>query len=238
MKPATHTGFGSKAGRGWQPRMSRSALLFWWPAALLVLLTGGLWLLWPHGHYGGKGRPMRLPEPGAAYVTLAEGAQSLYLKLDIFTSPSGLGFGRSQGGLDAREMAPLRVPPPPDLLPAPVEGPWRLALTVPPPLPMPRLSGHPANAPAPMAMPATSGVQTVLSPGLRQAAFAFDLPRAALPPAPGRVRCHVELDAAGRVSHLLMEKDDVPLDGRGVEAAVSKGRGAGPARGLVQVFWQ
>lgn len=224
---------------GQHKRLTRSTLQFWWPTMLLGLLTVGLCLLWPHGRYAqAVARPMRLPEPGAAYVTLAEGAQSLYLKLDIFTSPSGLGFGRAQGGLDVREAPTTRVRPPPERLSAPVNGPWQLADVALSSLPMPRLSDLPVELPAPTTIPVTNCVRVFLSSGLRQAVFTFDLPRAVLPTTAGRVRCHVELDAAGRVNQLLMEKDELPLDSRGVEAAISRGRGAGPAQGLVDIVWQ
>jgi hypothetical protein len=240
MKQMVHNGPGALAVRGWQPRLSRPTVLFWWPAVLLTLLAGGLWLLWPHAHgrYGAAPRSMRLPEPGAAYVTLDEGAQSLYLKLDIFTSPSVLGYGRMQGGLDAREAPVARVRLPPERLPTRVDGPWRLAAVTVPPLLVPRLSEPPAEAPVAPVAPATNGVRTVLSPGLRRAAFAFEMPRAGLPAAPGRVRSHVDLDAAGRVSQLLIEKDDTPLDSRGAEEAISRGRGTGPAHGWVEIAWQ
>jgi hypothetical protein len=240
MKRPGRNAFVTAAARGWQPRLSRSAMLFWWPAVLLGLLAAGLWLLWPHSHgrYGRTARPMRLPEPGAAYVTLAAGAQSLYLKLDIFASPSGLGFGRMQAGFDAREAPAVRVRPPPEYLPAQAGGPWQLAAVAVPPLPVPRLCDPPADLPPPPPAAVTNGVRVALSPGLQRAAFAFDLPRANLPAAPGRVRGHVELGADGRVSQLLLEKDDAPLDSRGAEAVISRGRGTGPARGTVEVAWQ
>jgi hypothetical protein len=142
--------------------------------------------------------------------------------------------------MDVREAPAVRVPPPPpDRLPAPAPGPWRLADVTPPPLPPPRLSVPQPDSTALITPVVTNGgVRVVLSPALRAAAFVLDLPRAALPPAPGRIRCHVELDASGRVDQLLLEKDEQPLDSHNVEAAVSQGRGAGPARGLVEIVWQ
>jgi len=238
MSTGAQTVSGPGAGGGRRRRLARPAVLFWWPVVLLGAFAGGLWLLAPGGHESAGARTLGLPEPGAAYVRLPEGAQSLYLKLDIFTSPSGLGFGRTQGGLDAREMPASGVRIPPEFLPAALQESVPLALSA-PRLPPPRLFDNPADMLTPMmlAAPGTNGVHAVLSPGLSRAAFAFELPRTELPPDPGGVRCHVELDDAGRVSHLLIEKDEAPIDAGPIEAAVGRGRGTGPARGTIEIVW-
>jgi hypothetical protein len=219
-------------------RLSHPTLRFWWPVVALSAFTGTLWLMLPHGKATPRVSGARWPEPGAAYVSLAAGAQSIYLKQDLFTSPSGLGFGRSLAGVSAREMTAPPPRPLPEILPLPAPEAWSLAAPRPWQPRTPRLKALPPPPETPAAVPSRE-VQKVLSSGLRAVGFSFDLPRAALPDAPGSARCHLELDENGRVIHLLIEQSDPPADMRALREAISRGRAtAGPARGRIDLTWQ
>lgn len=222
-------------------RTVRSHVLYWWPTVLVVLIVAWLWLLGERkiSKIDRVAQYRELPEPDAAFVTLPPGAQSLYLKSDIFTSPSGLGFGRLRDELGSFETIAATTFQPPEFLPTETIEPRPVKIT-PPPITLPSIAEFGSDKTAieqPLPAPSNS-LQIATSAGLQKAHFAFNLNRTALPVnAAGHVRCFLELDHDGRVAHLLIEKDDMVGDVRDIEAAVSQGRGNGAASGMVDITW-
>ncbi|MDD5705366.1 MAG: hypothetical protein PHR35_05535 [Kiritimatiellae bacterium] len=201
-----------------------------WATVVITALAIGLWLLWPRGPYR-QPRGRRLPETGAAYVTVQQSGSALALRADRFTHAAGDGLG-------AQDVLPLQpdyvpapiLPAPPYLEPAraclpaakarlptlrpPVAGPPPPALTVPPPRP--------------------DGVQ--LSAALRQAQFRFQPPAVTGAP-PGRARFLVALGPDGHVVHVLDEESSDAILTRRWRGALLSGSGRTNAAGSVEVEW-
>ena len=222
-------------------RTVRSQVLFWWPSVFVALIVAWLWLLGERkiSKIDRVAQYSELPEPDAAFVTLPPGAQSLYLKSDIFTSTSGLGFGRLRDELGSFETMASTAFQPPEFLPTGIIEPRPVEIT-PPPITLPSIAEFGSDkTEIVQPLPAVSNtLQVVTSTGLQKAQFTFKLDRTAFPAnAAGHVRCFLELSLDGRVDHLLIEKDDMVGDVRDIEAAVSQGRGNGAASGMVDITW-
>ncbi|MBM4164890.1 MAG: hypothetical protein FJ222_10715 [Lentisphaerae bacterium] len=220
----------------WRPRPDRRRLIFWWPAAAILVIMTLLWGVAGSQASRHRAPPVpRLPEPGAAYVLVGADAQALYLKADIIARPAGLGFGRTGGAsLEAGEAAPDRVLAPLILLPGSPPAPWRpVHLDTPARLPI--LSERaltPAGSDPP---PAPNALSLQVSGALERAGFTSAVTRANLPATAGRMRVWVELDHTGQIVHALAESPgDWP---REALRAMRTDGGTNAAIGWVDLAW-
>lgn len=184
------------------------------PAVVLLLLAVGLWFLWPEGRYEGL-RPVRLPDPGVAYLAMAETPAGLYMRHDLFASPSSVGFSGLSDPEQIRdrpvhvasrpthlytESIPLDTAPPVSCGVA--DDPLRVAA-----LPGPRL-------PPPAVLPAPTGtvVRVLLSTGLKEAGFDPELGPDLIGDALGDwdARFCVQLRPDGRVTDAMLEEGELP----------------------------
>ena len=177
------------------------------PAVLLLLLALGGWLLWPDGRYQGT-RPVRLSEPGVAYLALAEQPSALYMRHDLFARPSTVGFSAVNPErigdrpvhvasrpthlyADASELAPLGLENASTSSPA-----------------FTPLAGPSPPSPEAVLLPTSVVSRVLVSPRLQQAGFEVELDRAGMtePAGDWEGRFCLRFRPDGRVSDALFEE--------------------------------
>ena len=219
MAPASHI------------RLLRRPLNLAWPLLLVFVLLALLFAAWLRIPY----RPARAPAPAPprmAFVELSAPANAwqtprpftargapepldiLHIETNLHRPPAAIPFRGFDGGQAARRPEGLALPRLDDTTPRRI-----FPSPAPPPAPLPRVS-----------------LQT--EAGLLRTGFQVTGDPDAWPETPGEAAYWVELDARGRVLHLLvLEGDD---DARGVMLRwVERGRAALPAAatGILRVQW-
>ncbi len=203
--------------------------------AILLLLTGGLWLCWPKSGYQAAAGDRRLPEPAASYVEVAF--------VGDLAGHHARSFGgqRNLGALTRQPMAllspspkiPIAASPDYATLPMP-------ALERPEPLEViePQLPGlvPGSGAAEPARIAATSGLVVRVSQGLRQAGYEIE-GRATIPTnAPsGRALFQITLDQSGKVVGLLDESPNA--SGIYFRRLLLSTAGTNAASGEIKVEW-
>jgi hypothetical protein len=207
-----------------------------WPVPVLLAGSAGLWLLWPSGAYAPK-PPLRLPEPHAAYVTLAPGVGPVLIRPDQFAHRSGFGIA---GLVDSLRVAgPETVPdrPPPAYLDAAAQGPTPPLLPDRPLAPARAMAGVVA-APSFSSRPSPPhAFWQRASPPLAAVRFRFDPPALAESNRVSRARFFLELDDEGRVRYAVTDTDPAAPAVQALCRALERGSAIGAATGTVEAGW-
>ncbi len=223
----------------------RKAFTFWWPAVLILLLQGFLWLRIPRLAANiprPRPNPPALPAATIAYYSSPEGAFTNSVAVRLLR-PHLVSLGHRRDRLETDTAFTARkLPPPPYTSPDYTLG---SALSTPPLQPFTppeiRLPGclPPPDPPPPSPPPASERCRVTLPAALQAAGFTFTLPSNTPPATSGQIEFAVELDASGRPVHILRQRPlrRSPEWATALETALRTGKGNAEARGRIRIEW-